>query len=43
MKTLLRANAIAVIPSACSTVSAGTEVDVRMMSANELMNLEEEQ
>ena len=43
MKTLLRANAIAVIPSACGTVSAGTEVDVRMMSANELMNVEEEQ
>lgn len=43
MKTLLRANAIAVVPSACGTVSAGTEVDVRMMSANELMNVEEEQ
>jgi molybdopterin molybdotransferase len=43
MKTLLRANAIAVIPSACGTVRAGTEVDVRMMSTNELMKVEEEQ
>ena len=43
MKTLLRANAIAVIPAACGMVSAGTEVDVRMISANELMKVEEEQ
>lgn len=43
MKTLLRANGIAVIPSACGTASAGTEVNVRMMSANELMSVEGEQ
>jgi len=43
MKTLLRANAIAVIPAACGSVRAGTEVDVRMMSNNELMKAEEEQ
>jgi molybdopterin molybdotransferase len=43
MKSLLRANAIAVIAASSGNVPAGTEVDVKMMSTNELMNVEEEQ
>jgi molybdopterin molybdotransferase len=43
MKTLLRANAIAIIPSACGTLPAGAEVDVRMLSPNEVMKVDEEQ
>ena len=43
MKTLLGANALAVLPAEWGTVSAGTEVDVHMMSANELMRMEEDE
>ena len=41
MKTLLTANAIALLPFATGKISPGTEVDVKMMSANELMKVEE--